>query len=141
MKIFSGWRQAGLVMRWARQQPGVHVMRPHYWDDEKRRRRLDWIREGNGVGIAWEPGQEWVWFDLVNRRRFLIESAWFYAAPDALRVLAALDLIPEHLLEPDPLDVACPECEVRPGSRCTGYTGRTKLYSHPERHAAAEVTG
>lgn len=97
MMTFDGWRAVGRAMRWARQQDGVTVTHDgdawfgHEWD----RNSMDVVRLG-GRGNRQGYG---VMVSLADGRH--VESAGLDAAT-ALRVLAALDLIPAELADPRP---------------------------------------
>lgn len=92
MKTFPNWRAVGAAMRWARQQHAQVDTLTSDWLTDTRWRlggidvrvgRTD-IAEGNDLRISGD-GLD-IWIDQVDVAR-------------ALRVLAALDLIPAHLAD------------------------------------------
>lgn len=98
MRIFPGWRAVGRVMRWARQQDGVTHNRTVMLDslDETTIDHL-WSRDnGFSVWITWSPSRELIDIRAGGAVSECSLSDWDNAA-QALRVLAALNLIPAHL--------------------------------------------
>jgi hypothetical protein len=96
VKTFPGWRAVGRAMRWARQQDGVRqeiehaaVARQHRWYGPG--------RDGSIVGVTW-GGPLTHDVDIYvagGGEHELVEPT----AAQALRVLAAFDLIPAELAE------------------------------------------
>ena len=97
MKIFQGWREVGRAMRWARQQDGVDVKRDRI---ETTGQLLFAWYAGNRTAVyvsffpASDPAD--VAFEVPGA---YISRSTFDDAATALRVLAALDLIPAELAE------------------------------------------
>lgn len=91
MNTFPGWRAVGRAMRWARQQDGIGYAtrersfgRHHVWG---------WRANGQTIEIRITWG---ISTELHGRGpiRFMFEEL---TATQALRVLAALDLLPAEL--------------------------------------------
>jgi hypothetical protein len=96
MRTFPGWREVGRAMRWARQQDGVTVERLR--DDETG--RISWLWHGrNGLITAdYFPASDPAETTIETGDTY-IDRARFEDGATALRVLAALDLIPAELAE------------------------------------------
>jgi hypothetical protein len=101
--MFANWRNVGRAMLDARRREGVTA--PLTALDNERRRVviLDWRRDGINVRVAWRRGEQMPIDIGVNFPERDDETAPFAGmdsiddAGQALRVLAALDLIPAHL--------------------------------------------
>ncbi|GIE35937.1 hypothetical protein Ait01nite_089820 [Actinoplanes italicus] len=98
MKAIPCWRAIGAAMRWARQQKDVR--RSVIRDDETGRLiEMAWDRDGytDLVAIAWTPdGGPHLYVNLDDQRHLQAEE---FDAATTLRVLAAMGLIPAHLVE------------------------------------------
>lgn len=90
MRTFPGWRAVGRAMRDARQQEGVTVTHdPNAWHGH------EWVRNSaDTVSVHTGPHSCSLMVDLAGGRH--LEAGGMDAAT-VLRVLAALDLIPDHL--------------------------------------------
>lgn len=91
--IFPGWREVGRAMRWARKQDGVEVRLTPTRGVLARGRR--YLRPGGTqVHVYTIPGATWfkTFSGVVGSAHVTPEDA-----AQALRVLAALDLIPAEL--------------------------------------------
>lgn len=111
MKIFNHWRNVGRAMLDARRREGVTHTRTIMLDslDEVSIDHL-WSRtDGTSVWITWITSRELVDIRAGGAVSECALSDWDNAA-QALRVLAALDLIPAHLAYGD--DERYGRCEV-----------------------------
>jgi hypothetical protein len=88
MRTFTGWREVGRAMRWARQQGGVTVDPIKYrWHDDFSRSLEIKIYNVHSVVVEVNP-EDSTW-----------SAVGAIDAATILRVLAALDLIPAELAE------------------------------------------
>lgn len=103
MKLIPNWRNVGRAMLDARRREGITAPRTVLDNERRRVVILDWRRDGINVRIAWRRGEDMPLDIGVNFPERDNETAPFVGmdstdnATQALRVLAALDLIPAHI--------------------------------------------
>lgn len=104
MNLPDNWRNVGRAMRWARQQEGVTG--PRTVEENTRNWNLvelTWThQDGRSVEISWTKGAPEVWVEVKRKPRpgrpaNIAGLVDVDNAATVLRVLAALDLIPDHL--------------------------------------------